>query len=186
LAPVFNFTFFLKNFLKNLLFFEEYYDLVGDSILDVGCGAAPVSIAISSLAIIKKSGKVSIDLVDKSKNQLDIANEFFRAISIEANSYVEDSFEIEQEKYEQLVVFSYFFCEQRKKFLESLFNNRNRFTGGFVIIDYKENIVMIKKYFEENGDDGIISTFLNYNLPENLSEVIREKEVSVYGCYYKP
>ena len=94
--------------------------------------------------------------------------------------------EIKNKKYAQLVVFSYFFCEQKKDFLMLLFNNRDKFSGGFVVLDYKENIAVIKKYFTDHGDYNIESVNMNYKIPDSLFEFIHEKEVNVYGCYYRP
>jgi hypothetical protein len=185
-ASEFNKNYFWKNFLKSLLFFNKNYNWIGNSILDIGCGAAPVSIAVASLVKAREKKKILLYLVDKSERQLDIARTFLNILEIDAYEYVEGIFEIKNKKYAQLVVFSYFFCEQKKDFLMLLFNNRDKFSGGFVVLDYKENIAVIKKYFTDHGDYNIESVNMNYKIPDSLFEFIHEKEVNVYGCYYRP
>ena len=186
IASSFNKVYFWKNLLKSLIFFDKFYDLIGNSILDVGCGAAPVSIAITKLIKKRKEENLSVSLIDKSKNQLRIAKDITQIMSINVKSYTEDFFEMPYENYSELVIFSYFFCEQRSDFLKILFNNRKKFSGGFAIIDYRDNIVKIEKYFRENGDNGIESVFLNYSVPKIISELIHDSEVNIYGCLYRP
>lgn len=185
-AIEFNTSYFWKNFLKGLLFFNTNYNYIGNSILDVGCGAAPASIAVASLVTAREKRKISFYLIDKSKRQLDIAKTFLNILAVDTYEYVEDTFEIKCKKYSQMVIFSYFICEQKKDFLKTLFDNRDKFSGGFVVLDYKENITAIKKYFTGHGDYNIKSVYLNYKLPNSLFEIIHEKEVNVYGCCYRP
>ena len=186
IALTFNKVYFWKNLLKSLIFFDIFYDLIGNSILDVGCGAAPASIAIAKLMKNRKREKLSFTLIDKSKNQISIAIDITQIMSIKVKSYIEDFFEMPYERYSELVIFSYFFCEQKSDFLEILFNNREKFSGGFVFIDYNDNIVKIEKYFRENGDNRIESVSLNYSVPSILSELIYDTEVNVHGCFYRP
>lgn len=186
LALQFNKIYFWKNFIKCLLFFNKYNDIINDSILDVGCGAAPASIAFSSLMSNKERINVSISLIDKSKKQLMTAQSFLNYMSIQTRTFIESSFKIRYENYDELVVFSYFFCEQDKNFLNELFENRKKFYCGFVVIDYLENIEKIYKYFKDNGDNNIEFSILHYAVPPIISKTICEKEVNVYGCYYKP
>ena len=186
IALSFNKVYFWKNLLKNLIFFDMYFDLIGDSILDVGCGAAPVSIAIAYLAKTKKKEGISFFLIDKSENQLNIARDLTRLMSIQIESYIEEFFNIKCERYSKLVIFSYFFCEQKKDFMEKLFNNRGKFTNGFVVIDHKDNIIKLKKYFKIYGDDNIEIVNFNYSVPSILTEFIHDKEVNVHGCFYRP
>lgn len=185
-ATEFNTSYFWKNFLKGLLFFNINYSCIGNSILDVGCGAASASIAVASLVTAREKRKISFYLIDKSKRQLDIAKTFLNNLAVDTYEYVEGTFEIKCNRYSQLVIFSYFFCEQKKDFLKLLYDNRDKFAGGFVVLDYKENIAGIKKYFTDHGDNKIESVSLNYKVPESLFEFIHEKEVNVYGCCYKP
>lgn len=187
IASSFNKVYFWKNLLKSMIFFDKYYDLIGEGILDVGCGAAPVSIAIASLVQYREGeNNISINLIDRSKNQLSIAKDLAEIMSIRIELYTEANFDIKYKKYSELVIFSYFFCEQEKHFLKILFNNREKFSKGFVVIDYQKNIMKIKKYFKDNGDDGIVSIVLNYLVPEIISEFIHDKEVNVYACFYRP
>lgn len=186
IALSFNKVYFWKNLLKSIVFFDLYFELIDDSILDVGCGAAPVSIAIASLAKNRKRGNISIFLIDKSKNQLSIAKDFTQAMSIEIESFTEGFFDIKHEKYSQLVIFSYFFCEQKKDFLKILFNNRKKFSKGFVVIDHKNNIIILEEYFKNNGDYNIESISVNYSIPDKLVDYVYDKEVNVYGCFYRP
>jgi len=185
IALEFNKVYFFKNLLKNIIFFEKYYYLIGDSILDVGCGAAPASIAIASLVKSKNGKDISISLIDRSKKQLSIAEDIAQIMSIKIKSCTEAFFDMKIKKYTELVVFSYFFCEQKKDFLKKLFDNREKFTGGFVIIDYDVNIMKVEKYFRDNGDNKIKYVFINYSVPKILSGVIYDKEVKVYGCIYR-
>lgn len=186
IALSFNKVYFWKNLLKSLIFFDSFFDLIGNSILDVGCGAAPASIAIAKLMKNRKEENLSFTLIDKSKNQLSIAKDITKIMSVKVKSYTEGFFEIPSEKCSELVIFSYFFCEQRKDFLKILFDNREKFSGGFVFIDYNDNIVKIEKYFRENGDNRIESISLNCSVPKVISELIYDTEVNVYGCFYRP
>lgn len=186
IASSFNKVYFWKNLLKSLIFFDEFYNLIDDAILDVGCGAAPTSIAIAKLMKNRKEENLSFSLIDKSKKQLSIAKDITQIMSITVKSYKEDFFEIPYEKCSELVIFSYFFCEQRKDFLKKLFDNREKFSGGFVFIDYNENIIKIEKYFKANGDNRIESVSLNYSVPKIISDLIYDTEVNIYGCFYRP
>lgn len=186
IALSFNKVFFWKNLLKSLIFFDKFYDLIGNSILDVGCGAAPASIAIAKLTKNRKEKNVSFTLIDKSKNQLSFAKDITKIMSVKVEYYTEEFFELPYEKYSELVIFSYFFCEQRRDFLKILFDNREKFSGGFVFIDYNDNIVKIEKYFKENGENRIKSISLNCSVPKIISEIINDTEVNVYGCFYRP
>ena len=185
-ALYFNRIYFWKNYLKNLLFFDKHLYLVKDSVLDVGCGAASASIAIAGLVFYNRNERISISLIDKSKSQLSFAQTFISCMSYKIENMQESFFDFKKECYKELVIFSYFFCEQYREFLKLLYNNREKFTCGFVIIDYKENIELIKNYFDINGDGNIDVTYLNYPLPKVLKKIIHEKEVNVYGCYYQP
>lgn len=184
-ALCFNRIYFWKNFLKNLLFFDRYYFLIKDTVLDVGCGAAPASIAIASLAFQKQSRKLNISLIDKSEKQLFIARHFLVRIPVEVKSYKAGCFVFEPKLYDELVVFSYFVCEQKKEFINQLFQHRKNFRNGFVVIDYRDNIELINSYFKKNGDGNIKTVFLKYKLPPVLEHCIGEKAIKVYGCYYK-
>lgn len=186
IALSFNRVYYLKNLLKNLIFFDRYFNLIENSILDVGCGAAPASIAIAKLMKNRNTENISISLIDKSKNQLLIAKDIAQIMSIEVESYKESVFEIQSEKYNELVIFSYFFCEQKRNFLRILFDNREKFSGGFVIIDYHENIMKIEKYFTNNGENRMESVSLKYSVPKRVSELIYDSEVNVYGCFFRP
>ena len=99
IASSFNKIYFWKNLLKSLIFFDKFYDLIGNSILDVGCGAAPVSIAITKLIKKRKEENLSVSLIDKSKNQLHIAKDITQIMSINVKSYTEDFFEMPYENY---------------------------------------------------------------------------------------
>ena len=186
IASSFNKVYFWKNLLKNLIFFDSYYDLIGNSILDVGCGAAPSSIAIGNLVKNRKGEDITISLIDKSTNQLSIAKDLLQILSFNVNAYSESIFDINCEKYYEFVVFSYFFCEQKQEFLKILFDSRGKFFRGFAVIDYRENIFKIEKYFKDNGDDNIKSIILNYLVPDSLLKFIQDKEINVYGCFYRP
>ena len=93
---------------------------------------------------------------------------------------------MERERFNELVVFSYFFCEQKRDFIKKLFINRRKFIKGFVVIDYKYNIMKIKQYFYDNGDKDIESVFLDFLVPPILFEFIHDREISVNGCFYRP
>ena len=185
-ALIFNRVYFWKNFLKNLLFFDKHFFLINEKVLDVGCGAASASIAIACLVSYKNEKRINISLIDKSKRQLSIAQTFINVLSYKIESLQEGVFKFGKESYKELVVFSYFFCEQYQEFLKLLYDNRKKFTYGFVIIDYQENIELIKNYFYISGDKNIKVSYSSYSLPKVLKDIIHEKEVNVYGCYYQP
>jgi len=186
IAPSFNQVYFKKNLLKNLIYFNHHLALTQNGIIDVGCGAAPASIAIASL--LNNNGFIVpiIKLIDKSQFQLNIANELTKLLSIKIQSFCKRSFEVENKTYNELVVFSYFFCEQKKIFLQQLFNNRHNFNNGFVIIDYYKNIKEIENYFIINGDNKIKCDCFHYSLPDNILNGMHLKEIYVYGCHYRP
>lgn len=184
-AYCFNRTYFWKNLLKNLLFFDRYDFLVKDKILDVGSGAAIASVAIGNLIYEKENRKLKISLIDKSKKQLCIAKKFLEDMPVELISSKVNSFEFTQQVYDELVIFSYFVCEQKKTFIKELFLNRNKLRGGFVIIDYRENIEFIASYFKEYGDKNLKTVHMKYEIPENLESCIGEKIIKIYGCYYR-
>lgn len=183
-AHHFNNTFFLKNLLKSLLFFYDNSILIENHIIDIGCGAAPSSIAIANIALKKYNDRIKVDLIDKSSVQLCLAKEFLNVLDIKSNSYT-NFFDFNNESFEGLVVFSYFLCEQNSTFIEELYNCIDKFKYGFVVIDYKENINKLEKYFFKNNQK-INIHFLHYNLSQTLSEILNESEIHVYGCYYKP
>lgn len=185
-AIAFNKVYFWKNLLKNMIFFDRYYYLIGENVLDVGCGAAPASVAIANVVRCRKGKNISFHLLERSKNQLFIAKDVACIMNIEIKSYMKSYFDIGREKFKELVVFSYFICEQKHDFIKKLFDNRRNFIKGFVVIDYKYNILKIKKYFNDNGDNDIESVFLKFLVPETLSEFIHDKEINVYGCFYRP
>lgn len=185
IAPYFNRTYFWKNLLKNIIFFNEYFELVEDGIVDVGCGAAPASIAILSLTRVKGKKESSLYLIDKSTRQLEIAKDLLKIISPQLEIYQEKKFCIREHKYDKLVVFSYFFCEQGKDFLEMLYKNRKNFSKGFVVIDYKSNVIKIKDYFDKNNDNNVECVFLSQIIPENMLNNVYAEEVKVYGCIYR-
>lgn len=186
IALTFNKVYFWKNLLKSLIFFDAFYDMIGNSVIDVGCGAAPVSIAIAKLMENRRKKDLSFTLIDKSKNQLSIAKDITQILSINVEAYIEDFFDISYEKYSGLVIFSYFFCEQESDFLKRLFDNRDKFSEGFVFIDYEDNIAKIEKYFCENGDNRVHKVSLKYSVSPMLSELIYDTEVNVHGCFYRP
>lgn len=190
LATTFNRNYFWKNLLKCLLFFDYIYESDGaieEEILDVGCGGAPASIAISFLRSTKAEKKTKVKIIDKSKRQIDIAMCFLEILSIDINSYTNDLFMLEDRKYNELVVFSYFICEQNRKFVELLYDNRINFLKGFVVIDYRRTIEGIRKYFDNDGEDSTLEVInLQYILPNSLIKTIHEKEVNIYGCIYRP
>lgn len=188
-ALSFNQEFFLKNFLKNLLLFDflhdSGYDLAKD-ILDVGCGAAPASIALSVLAFEKDSQEnfLSINLLDKSWQQLELAKTFCKELSINLDSCQKSVFRFSEQEYDELVVFSYFVCEQERSFIKSLYEHRNLFKRGFIILDYKYIIERIGKIFGQYEGEGIHIVHLHVPLPESVSNILQEKEVKIYGCYF--
>lgn len=185
IAKEFNKLFFWKNLLKNLLFFDNFYEIVDNSILDVGCGAAPASIAISKVIEIKKGTCLNIDLVDKSKEQLYYAKIFLKKLNYNLRKSKIKIFDLKEGKYDNLVIFSYFFCEQPDIFLKKLYDNRDKFAQGFVIIDYKDNIEKIENYFSIKGNFNLKSVSLHYDIPNELYKIIRDKEINIYGCYYR-
>lgn len=189
-ALSFNQEFFLKNFLKNLLLFDYLNDAgygIAQSVIDVGCGAAPASIALSVLSAAKcgKNAHLHIELIDKSHRQLELAVELCRVLSIDIVSCQNKEFFLNESQYNSLVVFSYFVCEQDQSFIKSLYQHRDRFKKGFIILDYKHIVESVEKIFEQNGDNRIHTICLQTPLPRSIINVLDEKEVTVHGCYFK-
>lgn len=194
-ALAFNQEFFLKNFLKNILFINCLYTLkhylniriidVEHGIVDVGCGAAPASIAMFKFFAETLGFKVKVNLVDKSYKQLELARDFCVATHVDIQSFRREVFHCGAVSHNELVLFSYFICEQERSFIRNLFLNRKRFKNGFVVIDYKYVIERIKKYFDRHGDKNIHTIYLCSELPSSISEIISERELYVYGCYYE-
>lgn len=184
-AFCFNRTYFWKNYLKNLLFFNENNFLLGKNILDVGCGAAPASIAVISLLTMAEKKQINVNLVDKSKRQIYIAKKLLNEMCINIESCKTCYFQFDTEVFNELVIFSYFICEQKENFIELLFINREKFPYGFVVIDYYENIKRIKKYFDEHNEKNIKVTIIKNRLTKEIMDYIGEDKVEVYGCYYQ-
>lgn len=180
----FNKSFFFKNLLKCMLFFQHFQDLKTNQIFDIGCGAATASIAFS----IMIKDKVQVNLIDKSDTQLKLALEFLEMLDIPLNTCQKIDFKPQNIIYNGLAVFSYFLCEQdSNKFIEDLYYNRNNFRNGFVIIDYENNIKKIYKYFkliEDKTKLHIINE--TYMLSKGLSNILNDNEVKIYGFLYKP
>lgn len=186
----FNRKFFLKNFLKNLILLDFLRDSgynFADNILDVGCGAAPASIALSMLVSenCKREGYLRINLLDKSHQQLELATALFKGLSIEINSCQKGKFHFSGHRYNQLVLFSYFICEQKRSFIKLLYKYRDLFKYGCIILDYKYVIDHIKRTFEQHGDYRVQVISLNIPLRGSVSDILQEKEVKIYGCYFK-
>lgn len=187
-ALPFNRNFFLKNFLKNLVLYdflnESGYDFA-DCILDVGCGAAPASIALSMLLAKEQEKNLQVNLLDKSYQQLNLALALFRELSIEVCSCSREAFHFTGQGYNQLVLFSYFICEQETSFIKYLYENRDSFKYGCIILDYKYVIDRIKRTFEQHGDYRIKTVCLSMPLQGRVADMLLEKEVKIYGCYFK-
>ena len=189
-ALQFNQGFYCKNFLKNLIFLDYIYDngyVFANSVMDIGCGAAPASTALNML-IREKYGKninLQVDLLDKSFRQLELAKGICSGLSIDINSYQKITFRLDGHQYNSLAMFSYFVCEQEKSFIKSLYKYRNCFKSGFIIVDYKYVIERIKKTFDRYGDNRIHVVSLHITLPPNISDVLQEKDINVYGCYFE-
>ena len=189
-ALSFNQEFFLKNFLKNLLllnFLDGTEYCISQNIIDVGSGAAPASIALSMLTITKcgKDAHLHIELIDKSYRQLELAKELCRELSINVISCRNEEFLLNGQQYNSLVVFSYFICEQDRSFIKLLYQHKDCFKNGFIILDYKYVVERVKKVFEQHGDSCIRTVCLRTSLPESIASVLHEKEVNVYGCYFE-
>ena len=189
-ALEFNQEFFFKNYLKNLYFYDHLYNLgyrPNSNILDVGCGAAPASIALYQLASIYKESTdlPQIHLIDKSYRQLDLARLMGRTASIPLKSARKEVFIFRETLYNEMLVFSYFVSEQERSFIKTLYSNRNSLKYGFAVIDYKYIVDRIKKTFDENGDHGIHVFYLHINLPTEFSNFLNENEIHIYGCYYE-
>lgn len=188
-ALSFNQEFFLKNFLKNLLLFDFLRDSgcdFAEDILDVGCGAAPAGVALSLLTFETRSPEnhLHINLLDKSYRQLELAKALCKELSIDVSSYQKSAFHFGEQQYDKLVLFSYFVCEQERSFIKLLYEHRNLFKCGFIILDYKYIIERIRKTFERHEDAGIHIVCLRVPLPEGVSDILQEKEVKIYGCYF--
>lgn len=185
-AASFGRVYFWKNFLKCLVFFSDNYHLLGKHIYDIGCGAAPASIAIVQLVSHKEKRKIAVSLIDKSPVQLKIAKSFMESLSFSIDSSKKEPFDWGYIRDDGIAVFSYFVCEQSESFIEDLYENKERFKSGFVIIDYKKNIEQIDRFFRLHNDSHIRVKNYNVILPTEIANIIGEKEVHVYGCYYKP
>ena len=185
-AASFSRVYFWKNFLKCLIFFSDNYYLLGEHIYDIGCGAASASIAIAQLVKRKEKRKIAVYLIDKSPIQLKIAKSFMERLSFSVDTSKKSLFDWDYIRGDGIVVFSYFVCEQKKCFIEELYENKDKFRSGFVIIDYKKNIELIEHSFRLHNDSHIRVKYYNVIVPTEISNIIGEKEVQVYGCYYKP
>lgn len=189
-ATGFNQAFFYKNLLKCLVV-TEYFVFNGpascDVILDAGSGAAPASIAYSELRkrIAPGCGAVNVRLVDKSQKQLLIAKRLLAHLDIPVQSCINDSFRIDDVAPNEIVVFSYFICEQGRSFATKLFKNRERFKGGFLIIDYQYVIERVKKAFSQFGKMQVQFLSAQIEIPENLRKTFGEDRLVVHGCYFK-
>ena len=66
-----------------------------------------------------------------------------------------------------------------------IYKNRKNFSKGFVVIDYKSNVIKIKDYFDKNNDNNVECVFLSQIIPENMLNNVYAEEVKVYGCIYR-
>lgn len=188
-AEAFNQEFFLKNYLKALLFFytlhEFGYDL-GTDVFDVGCGASPGGIAFSQIQQHFGCGVSRIMLLDKSIIQLNLAKKYCTLNSVKINKSIKQMFRFMETDYESMVFFSYFICEQNRRFIKNLYKNKMMFTHGFAVVDYQQNIKRIERIFQNNGCHRIRAIYRRYLLPESLYLIFHEKELFVSGCYLEP
>ena len=188
-AEAFNQEFFLKNYLKALLFFytlhEFEYDL-GTDIFDVGCGASPGGIAFSQIQQHFSRGVSGITLLDKSIIQLNLAKKYCSLNSVRINKSIKHTFCFNKTEYESMVFFSYFICEQERRFIKSLYKHKELFAHGFAVVDYQHNINRIERLFQNNGCYRIRSIYRCYLLPESLYLIFQEKELFISGCYFEP
>lgn len=180
----FNRTFFFKNLLKCLLFFQYFPDLETEQIIDIGCGAAPASIAFS---VIMKNN-IQVSLIDKSETQLKLALEFLDMLAIPLNTCEKTNFRAQSIIFKGIAVFSYFLCEQNvNKFIKNLYANRKNFRDGIAIIDYESNIKKIYNYFRKYEEkDKIFIVKQSYMLSKEISKILKEDEIKVYGFFYRP
>lgn len=178
----FNKTYFFKNLLKCLLFFENFTDIKTDQIMDIGCGAAPASIAFSVLM----NNNIKVNLIDKSEMQLQLAREFLDMLDIPLNTSEKTNFKAQNIIYNGLAVFSYFLCEQNSdKFIKDLYSNRENFHNGFAIIDYEKNIRKIYNCFKQFEGNKICMIKQAYKLSKELSNILKEDVIKVNGFFYK-
>lgn len=190
LAKAFNQEFFFKNFLKNLLFFDHLNGLehiYKSGLVDIGCGAAPASIAFYMLYQQKFGSKniPKIRLVDKSYRQLELARHFCKKLGVSIQKSNKEVFHVNEKTVDEVAHFSYFICEQERQFIKELYLHRNNLKNGFSVIDYKYVVDRIKNMFEKNGDYGVRVYNLRVQLPPKVRELLNEREIIIYGCYYE-
>ena len=189
-ADTFNQEFFLKNFLKNLFLLDFMFKsghIFKSDIIDVGCGAAPASIAYYKFlqTIYQNTFVPHVELIDKSYRQLQIAQYFCKIIPIEIRSTHRSEFQFDTDFGNSMVIFSYFICEQERGFIKSLYNYKRNFKHGFFVVDYEYIVDRIKNIFESNGDKGIHLANFHVNLPCSMSDRTNNGEIYVCGCYYE-
>lgn len=189
IALVFNQEYFIKNYTKNLLLLtliqEAGYDLKGD-LFDVGCGATPGGIAFSHYLKLLGQASPNIMLLDKSKSQLKLAKRFCSQNNVKIKKIFRHPFSFTQKQYDSLVLFSYFICEQDHSFITKLLYNREIFKNGFIVLDYQKTIEKIEHVSHYYDNCSIQHFYYRFVLPLSLRNILREKELLVSGCYYKP
>lgn len=188
-AEVFNQEFFLKNYTKALLLFYTLYELgynLNSELFDVGCGATPGGIAFSQVRQFLGFEAPTIQILDKSIMQLNLAKKFCDQNNIQIDKSLKKRFQIDNADYDSMLFFSYFICEQGRSFIKELYRNRKHFKHGFAVVDYQQNIGRIERTFQKNGCYRIFSVYRCFALPESLQAVFQEKEVFVNGCFYEP
>ncbi len=183
-AVSFNQIFYHKNLLKNMVIFWLLNTELGalpDSIIDVGCGAAPSTLAYIKVKSISNSICTNIKWIDQSKYQLGIAKAFIGDLYTPDISCRKVTFD-EKFYYEDLVVLSYVLCEQPKT-IKNLCNNINNFLKGIIVIDYKINIDKMRKYLSGKGQ--LLHWNVTVELPKDIIKLVGEQYVQISGCYFK-
>lgn len=180
-------AYFFKNLYKNLVSFEyaKNAGLVPEtsSIVDVGCGAGVSTIAWVLTGLLGKEDEVR--LVDQSQSQLTLARRVLSFFSINTVFTFRMLFYSIVGELPGVAVFSYWVCEQDTL---SILAKPEVFAAavpqGVIVIDYEEQVT---RFIQGTLETGSVHRWKFFVRPsEVVSDLLKEEEVEVNGCYYKP
>jgi SAM-dependent methyltransferase len=185
----FNKNYFIKNLYKSMIsmFYLQENNLLNTvDILDIGCGAGPASLGYLLVKSLNSTDyrDLNITIVDTSVGQLDLAFKILDCLKIKNINSIRKKFIISDQILDELVLFSYFICEQDSKYINILSNHVKNFKKGFICIDYEKNIRKLERLLKHKYE--FTSWNLKVKVEKDILNLLQEEYIYVHGCYCEP